>query len=288
LFQSVTARGIVVLFGMLLLVATGACGRRAGFESAWSDKELKTGTRAVPDEAALRSALAVSSPHRPELLVDAGVKARAPGASGFISVRALYQEPDRIRLRGSRLDITLFDLLMRDDEVFLYIRDEGARYDGTRAELSRASSVIGGLSPRELVASLQVLSELRRVLESGAPVVVSDEGSNLLVAARVGSEGAQGLWLVRKTDGLVREFLLRDRFRGEQIRVTYARYGLYGDDRQPMPDKLTLRLESEQSTFQINVNEYRLEPGLRPAQFEPPEARRIRPLSQLGAPGGAS
>ncbi|MBI1289808.1 hypothetical protein GC173_01000 [bacterium] len=283
-----TAYPAFLLVALLVAICATGCGGRGRFQSAWPEADLKAGKWAVADKASLLTSLAATSPHRPELLVDAGVKARTPAGGGFVSIRALYQEPDRIRLRGSRLDITLFDLLLRDGKAHLYIRDEGARYDGTMADLSRASRVIGGLSPRELVASLQVLSELRRVLESSEPVVVSDEGTNLLVVARVGIERAQGFWLVRKSDGLVREFLLRDRFGNEQIRVSYLSYKLEGDGRQPMPSNLTLQLLPEDSTFKINVNEYRLEPALRPQQFEPPEARRVRPLSQLGAPGGTT
>lgn len=276
-----------LLGGLLIAAIVGAsgCGRRADFVSAYPETELKSGARAVTDAEALRERVQVAGADVPEMTVNAGVKVRSEGTSGFISVRALYQQPDRIRLRGSRLDVTLFDLLLLGDRVHLYLREEGARFDGSLEELARVSGAIGGLSPRELVSSLLVLGQLREVLADGKPAVVSDEGEHFLVAARVGSQDAQGFWLVRKSDGLVREFLLRDKAGAPQVRVYYEAYGLHGSASQPMPERLRLQVVPTGASFEVKVSEYELAPELKPAQFEPSKARRVRALADLGGAG---
>jgi hypothetical protein len=259
-----------------------SCGRRVGFRSAYPAREIAGGQWSTPTPELFLASLATRAPAIREMAVEGGGRVSLPEGGGFVSLNAIYQEPDRLRLRGSRLDITLFDLVVDGESASLYDRDAGARFDGTVGELALLSGPVAAMPPRELVAALAVLPLLRRLAEGPEPFVVSDRGGYLLAASPVpGVAGGNGIWLIRKEDGLVREFLLRGADGREELRVQYKSWGRFGPGQQPMPTRLKVIAPGAEATLDLDISSYRLDPGLQPRQFEPQRARRVVPMAAL-------
>lgn len=268
---------------------SAGCRGTRGFVSAYDRELLREGAVQVLDRDMLLAALRERAPYPSELWLRSRVTIRRDDRRGsdFFTAVVMYREPGQLRLGGSRQPIgNLFDVLILGEDVSLYFNREGRQFVGTTRDLAEKTSAVGGLSPRELLTAVLVQQELRRYLEDPGPVLVRPRGEgHLLAAARQQPSGRQLLWLVRRRDGLVEEFLVRDAAGNEEIRVRYSEYRLYSHpDRpgmEPLPYRIEMRVPSEGVDVECRVTEYRLSPGLTDRSFTPPRAREVYALRDL-------
>jgi hypothetical protein len=273
-------RRLAVAVLLATLVAFPGCRSSGTFRSPFPKEEVAAGRHEVRTIEDVRTRLdATTAPH-PELWVRAGITIRQGGDKNFISTVTLFRSPDQLRMRGSRLDINLFDLLLDGNAVSFLLNREGKRFDGSLEELGRLSQATGGLTPKDLVSAVLVRRSLQEVLASGNASVDMPREGHLLIAGLVGKDQT-GLWLVRQEDGMVREFLLRDRDQQDLVRIQYEAYELTGPMREPLPSKLRMKIPRTGAELLVDISEYRLEPKLRDAQFRPPKARTVLPLADL-------
>jgi hypothetical protein len=293
LFRFLLPRVIALAAAVVISVAVIGCHPRtypSVFESPYEAEELAARRLAVDDAAALRAALEARTGRHQQLWVKSEVVITQPGRAGrdFFTALALYEAPDKFRLRGSRTPIgNLFDLLMVGDQVDLFFNREGRLFTGTAAELSEKVSLVGGLSPRDLVGAALIQQSLRDWMANPEnPTVVARRGEFLLVAGRGGDAGLQLFWLVRREDALVREFLMRDAGGRELLRISYERYQLEDNPaveggREPLPAALRMTVPGTGVSISSTGAQYKLNPGLVARAFERPRAEEVYPLSSL-------
>ncbi len=240
---------------------------------------------AVEDRDALRTSLAERTRPTGDLWIRFGMTVRQGGdrvAPSFTAI-AMFRPPDSVLLGVSRIGIgRVMTLLVEDGVVQLYMDRERELLVGTMDELAEKTALLGGLEPRDLVMGVTVLRELHDALGDERPVAVRPRGDHWLVGSRR-DDGRQLLWLVRRTDGLVEELLLRSPEGSEEIRVRYLEYDLVeqaGAARAlPYPVEMVYTSVQEAVTIEAEVKEYRLDPDL-PA-FRLPQAKAVYRLRDV-------
>lgn len=242
----------------------------------------------VTDLEELREALLARTNRHEEIWVRSDVTITREGERGrdFFTALVLYREPEQFRLRGSRLPIgTIFEVLLSGNEAYLHFNREGKLFVGTLEELAERSGVIGGLTPRDLVSAVLVQQNLAEWLASPAHRVVwRDGGEHLLLGSRHPASGRQILWLVRKSDALVREVVIRSPEGVEDLRIEFLRYRLESRGEgpgEPFPVDFVFTVPLEGIVIRSEGAEYKLAPGLDDRAFAPPRARDVYPIRSL-------
>lgn len=273
----------------LLLMGSGCRSRvPVEFISPYDETTIQSGRVSVNNLEELRLALADRTAHHEQLWVRSDVTIEQEGRSGrdFFTALVLYQEPDFFRLRGSRVPVgTIFDVLLRGDQATLHFPRDGMMFVGDINTLAEKASLIGGLTPRDLVSAVMVQHHLSGILnDPGRRIAWSDRGEKLLLGARHRESGRLFFWLVRKSDGLVEEMLVRTPAGREELRVRYLRYALLerGDGPvEPFPTDYQFILPDEGIEISSAGSEYKLDPGLSERAFAQPSAREVHPLATL-------
>lgn len=276
-----------ILLPALLVLAWG-CGKSPEFVSAYGEEVLAGGALEVASADELARRLIDQSEHLDEIWAKFGVTVRRDGGRVLPSftATALYQEPGRIKLGLSRFEVgTVYSILILGDEAQLYANREGRLFYGTMEELAEKTPLLSGLSPRDLVTAITVQQDLAQVLAGGGRRAVIDKGTHLLVGRRHPVSGRQYIWLVRKSDALVQEVLIRDRTGREEVRVVYRKYKLVENQETgrilPYPEELLFHLIPEDLTVEAKVKEYRLTPEFPEAIWSLPEPDEAYPLRSI-------
>jgi len=294
-------RTLLNRFHLLILAATvgllAACGKPRGFESAYAEKELNTGTFRTDDAAALKSALEAEAAPLESLWVKMGVTPRQRGKrmSPSFTATAIYQAgtadiPEYILLGFSRRELgTLFTVLVSGDRAQFYANQDRHLFEGSISDLAGNAAVLGGLSPRDLVSAVAVRRELATVLGKPGTFAIRDRGTHLLVATRHATTGRQYFWLVRKLDALVEEVLIRTPAGAEEVRVAYPRWSLETDPAKaaqtPWPSRIEITIPAESILIEADVREYRFDREYAPPpRFKPRETYALRDLRLEGGP----
>lgn len=197
---------------------------------------------------------------------------------GNILVRT---DPPAVRLRGSRVPAgTLFEIALRGGDAWVYLNRDRELFVGTREELARQTGLEGAISLEELVASILVLQDLKaRLAEPGRWRVLPTRREVLL--ARTEPDGRSAAWRIRRSDGLVREFVRFDPWGRAELRVTYESWVL--EDGEPLPGQFVAEVDEGRVRLTMRLSQYRLGTPVSDAVFDelPRDARGIYALSDL-------
>lgn len=199
----------------------------------------------------------------------------------WFDMTLLFRSPDAIRLRGSRIPIgTLFEVIMNGDSAWVYLNREKELYAGQRADLSKVSGVTGALSLQDMMAAILVNQDLLRRLDEGGRWTVLPTQKDVLLAKSI-EDGRQLIWRLRRSDGLVREVVLRGPQDRIEMRVSYWDYALESDATEPLPEEFVIGLYEDQLNFDVEIDKYKINPALVDAVFLPPKAEKVFPMEML-------
>jgi hypothetical protein len=213
------------------------------------------------------------------ILRQSGVKGKA-----WFNATILYSDPDRVRLRGSRVPVgTLFEVILNGSQAAVHLNRESELYVGTLEDLRRQGGMAGAVSLREMMAAILVNQDLRRRLEEetdgGRWWKSSAEGRDLVVEQRQ-PDGRRISWRLRRRDALVTEIVTRTPEGAEEVRVTYDGY-LVDKTAGLLPTGFTISLAAGVMTVEVNLGEYKGAPTFQPAVWMLPKARTRRGLEAL-------
>ncbi len=217
-----------------------------------------------------------------DVVVDSG---RGRGKQSF-NAQLLARLPDKARLRGSRPAIgPLFDLISDGDTLHVYFNREGALFSGPLEDLGPETGVLREAHPATLVSALlaqrDLALRLRAGFADGAVWQTLERPRHWLFCSRESPEGPWRLWVVRRSDALVEEFLTGPHPGATSARILYHAYELF--DQEPLPTDLEIHLAGAREVVRAKARRYRVNPPLKPQVFAPPrvDADHHFPLSQL-------
>lgn len=277
------------LIFLLLIIGffTVGCGGRSGYESPYSQEELRSGVYQITaDSDSIQARLAERVTPLDRIWLKSDVKIRREGERGsdFFIAKAMAERPERLRFRATRIPIgTLFDALINGESAYLHFPSEGAVYIGTKAELRRKLKETAGMKPDDFVAAALAMQELRDRLTRLPHVIRQRNRDELTIAAIDEEAGQQIIWRIGIRDGLIREALVRDLEGMVLVRATYHRYRMeeLNGRNEPFPEEVTLEFPREGVSAEADVSEYRLGQELPRAAWTPPRARETYPIQSL-------
>jgi len=199
----------------------------------------------------------------------------------WFDVNLLYREPDNVRLRGSRVGPgTLFEVLATNEESWFYNNRNRELFVGTVDDLRDHLGLLGSFDLSELMGSLMIAQEARKVIESGTMTDWRVRRNEVEFQETRG--GLTRHWTVDRHSGLVRRVELRE---GPTVVATveYDRYELI-EGPEILPTQLHVTMPREGIRTRLRVSSYNLDPELREDiifESRPRGARTIQPLWQL-------
>ncbi|MDX2177272.1 MAG: hypothetical protein SF028_12465 [Candidatus Sumerlaeia bacterium] len=266
----------------LLAAATlAACGGRAAFVSPY-----ETGPPTAQSVGELRATLSERASQHPKLWVRADLVLESDLRKGrdAVTATALFEEPDRFRLLGSREVVgTLFDVLLLGDNASLYFAREGLRFDGTAEELRGKLGAAGSVMPRDLIEAVTVTQRLLATMEKPAGEWSAIDRRDHWLVATYDDLGRQSIYRVRKADGLVDEWLLRSADGVERLRIAYGEYRLVDvrGRKEPFPWRFEARVPEGNAKVRASVDGYKIDPPFVPKSFQPRQTDEVYALRDL-------
>lgn len=177
-----------------------------------------------------------------------------------------------LRVRGTQNQISVFDILVRDQQVRFVSFPDRVFFDGSLADLRANPDLLAGLYPEQLIENFTVEQSLVRRLRGGAqPLLYSDRDHYIV---RFDAGGVSERYHLRRAD------LLVDRYETVAGNRTLAsvRYWAYEmvDGRHLLPTQFVV--ESSDARFSATVREMRINDAVNPALSQldvPPGFRRV-------------
>lgn len=268
---------------LVLVLLIGACsGRKPDFQSPYGSKPIAPRLETQADLTALLRERA-SSHEKFWARGDLVITSEGKRGKDLVTVLLLYREPSDFRLRGSRAPIgTVFDLLLDDERALLHFTREDMGFFGTPMELREKLAMAGSLMPSDLLAALLAQQGLLEALEHAPQVGFLSKKESLLVAVR-DPAGRQHLWNVRRSDGLIDEYMLRGPAGNTLIVATFDEYRMepVRGREEPLPWRFRLKVPDAGATVAVNMDGYKIDPPLPAKAFEPPNPKELHPLRAL-------
>ncbi len=279
-----------VLFALVLIVI-GAVGCRGTgkFVSPYGKPEPGAAplVTQLPDVYEL---LQFRAAEHPLFWARAEVTMKIEGVKGKTRFDAtlIYREPDAFRLRGTHpLAGLVFELIASGDQAYVHLAREKELYEGSLEELRRQGGIAGSLSLRDLMGALLVNQDLRRRLEEGRSWKVLAAGDDFFLTETL-EDGRTMLWRIRRSDGLVREIVIRSGGGEPELQIVYGGYELINDV-EPFPTRLDITVLDGVSRIALKMKEYKTDPNLDPKVVDslPRSVQSVLPLAILGNQGMA-
>ena len=264
----------------LSLFAVAGCRASIPFESPYSDDlpdVLREGT--LEEIAQLVSERTKEHP----FLVRQGriVLETEEGKMWFEGNLLVRDEPPAVRLRGSRVPIgTLFEVAVSGPDAWVYLNREKQLFIGSPEELRRQTGVAGAVSLQEVVSSILVYQDLQERLSQPGVWRVLPRRDEVFLAQET-PLGRQLAWRIRRSDGLIREFVTFDSLGNAELRVTSESWEL--EDDEPLPGQFVAEVANGAVELTMRLGDYKLGQPLADAVFDrtPSGAREIYLLSDL-------
>jgi hypothetical protein len=178
----------------------------------------------------------------------------------FFNATLLYEAPDRLRLRGSRmLTSTLFEYIMSADRVAVLFNHTKEWFGGTQGEFERHPEATLGLNPVELPKALLIQQDFMGRLGGGEFDRRGVSGEDYLFLSTKGDNRVA--FLLRRKDLLVREAAVYRQDGRLLLRLRYRRYGLFLGE--ILPEELEMYFASSGVMARVHVAEYKF-----PTRFE--------------------
>jgi hypothetical protein len=198
----------------------------------------------------------------------------------FFNATLLYEVPDRMRLRGSRmLTSTLFEYVMNADCVAVLFNRTKEWFGGTLNELERHPEATLGLNPVEIPKALLIQQDFMGRLGGGEFDRHGVSGGDYLFLRTNGDNRVA--FLLRRKDLLVREAAVYGKDGRLLLRLRYRRYGLFGGE--VLPEDLEMFFASSGVTARVHVAEYKFPAHFEDVVFSPTPAVGFKryPLNRL-------
>lgn len=199
----------------------------------------------------------------------------------FFDATLLFEEPDRLRLRGSRMLVsTLFEFIMNGDRTALAFNHSKDWFEGTREEFEKYPDALLNLNPTILPRALLIQQRFLRMLAEGKFSRWQRASNQYIFVAGEGEE--REAFRLNASDLLVREAALYGKDGRLKLRLTYKRYEMFLGEVLPMDAEAYFA--SAGVTAQVHIKEYKFPPEFKEAVFRttPAEGFTRRPLSSLG------
>ncbi len=270
----------VLLFSSLLLTA---CRGKPSFDSPYPEPGPNAPPRVSSlEEMGLLLAGRVEEHALFKAHGDVTISAAGERRKTRFTTTIIHRAPDALRVRGVHmLAGLLFELIVNGDKAQVYIRDGKELYTGTTAELQRQGGLIGAVPPRDLIGALLANNVLRRDLAAGGSWKVLVEKEYLFLIQRF-SGGGSRLWRIRRSDGLIRDMVLRDPEGRPALHTTYRSW-ILTENGEPLPDDLTITIGDGLLDVRLEMSKYDPDPPLDPSvvTIEPSRVQARLPLSAL-------
>lgn len=235
------------------------------------------------DAAALQRILEGRHAPHPRLWASGEIVLRGKPIRGkeFFNATLLFEEPDRLRLRGSRLlASTLFEFIANGDRAALAFNHTKDWIEGSREEFEKHPDALLNLNPTILPRALLIQQRFLRMLAEGKFNRWQRASNQYIFVAADGEERAA--FRLNAADLLVREAAFYGRDGSLKLRLTYKRYGMFLGEVLPMEAEAYFAAAGV--TAQIQIKEYKFPPEFKEAVFRttPAEGFTRRPVSSLG------
>ena len=176
-----------------------------------------------------------------------------------------------LRVRGTRDQISVFDILVRDDQVRFVSFPYRIYFDGSLAELRANPELMAGLYPEQLVENFTVEQSLiAKLKRHPQPMLYSDRDHYIIRLDA--ADGTSERWHLRQSD------LLVDRYESMIGNRTNAvvRYWAYQviDHKYLLPTQLVVESPEARTRFSVEVKEMSVNEPVNPV------------LNQLDVPPG--
>ncbi len=199
----------------------------------------------------------------------------------FFRATILFQSPDHLRLRGSRMiTSTLFEFVTNGERVAVVFNKEREWFEGTRADFEEHPEATMGLNPIVLPRALLIQQEFMRLLEEGRLFRWrKGEGCYVFVGRR--DDGRKEAFLLRDRDLLIREAGIYNTDGRLALRLRYRRYARFNGE--VFPGEIEVHFPEGEMTAIVRIAEYKRHPVFQPAVFAltPPPGYKHHPLSSL-------
>lgn len=222
----------------------------------------------------------------PNLWASGKITLSGEGIEGkkFFHMTLLYQEPDRLRLRGSRMiTSTLFEFVINGDQVAVALNRDKQWFEGLRAEMQEYPEATMGLDPILLPMALLIQQEFARRLELDDFQRWGHEGDKYIFISG-DADVSMKAFLVRKKDLLVKEAGFYNLDGRLNLRLSYRRYARFNGE--ILPEELVVSLPEKNLTARVSIKEYKWPPSFHDRVFDlasPPGFDQY-PLSRLLEP----
>jgi len=199
----------------------------------------------------------------------------------FFHATLLFQEPDLLRIRGSRMiTSTLFEFILHSGNMALIINKQDKWYEGTKTQWEAHPEASLGIDPTILPTSLLVQQDLIRLIKRNH-FKQARRARNYHLFLETKPDMSQMAYLVRTKDLLVKEAALYDPEGQMTVRLRILNYEAANGD--VLPSKMEAFFPLTGIKADISVKEYKFPSSFDPRVFElvPPKGMQRLPLYEL-------
>jgi hypothetical protein len=199
----------------------------------------------------------------------------------FFHATLLYQEPDRLRLRGSRMiTSTLFEFIINAENMAILFNKDKMWFEGMRSDLHEHPDASLRIDPVILPRALQIHQEFLRLFVENRFDKWRKGGNDYLFLG-TGDDDLRVAFILRKRDLLIREAGIYNEDGELALRIHYKRYAVF--DHEILPEELEVYIPDTGITTSVKIKEYKHPPVFQEAIFllKPPQGFRRYPLSDL-------
>jgi uncharacterized protein DUF4292 len=178
----------------------------------------------------------------------------------------LYQEPDKLRLRGSRMiTSTLFEFILNGEKAALILNGEKKCFIGKREEFLKYPELTMGLDPAFLPRAFLIQEELIRLLKENRFDKWS-EGKKHIIFISKRENGQRQVFMVRKKDLLVREAAIYENNGSLKLRLRFNSYNYFNSE--ILPEEIDCSFPSSGMNILVKAREYKRPPHFNKKVFD--------------------
>ncbi|MBN1899852.1 hypothetical protein JW926_00835 [Candidatus Sumerlaeota bacterium] len=202
----------------------------------------------------------------------------------YFHATLLYQEPDSLRLRGSRMiTSTLFEFIVNSNRMAVVWNREKMWFHGAKDEWLRYPELSLGIDPLFLPKALLIHQELSALFENKKISRWQKKGKACLFI-REGIQDSTEAFLVGADDLLIREAALYNSRGNLVLKIKFLRYDLF--DGEILPVELETFFPETSVTAKVRLDAYKFPETFDEAVFSlaPQPDFDSHPLQDLAIP----
>jgi hypothetical protein len=222
----------------------------------------------------------------PHLWASGKITISGKGIKGkkFFQATILYQEPDSLRLRGSRMiTSTLFEFIVNSKRMAVAWNREKMWFEGEREEWVKHPELSLGIDPLFLPKGLLIHQELIRLFDDKRISRWNKKGKSYVFLSE-GTEDSREAFEVGTEDLLIREAALYSPEGILSVRLKFLRYDAF--DGEILPVELEAFFPQTSITARVQLDAYKFPETFDITVFSlaPPPGYESHPLHELVEP----